>query len=190
MRVTGYILLLLGFLWLAVWCAGSVDTLTRSIGPEHFKKYPDIGKYSGDEVRHEIRSVLDETREQARGVTFPAVLMLIGGLLLDIAGRRASKREAPETISLEGPVELINDKLAVRIPLAVGGDQLARFAKGLGKIDGEYLNVTIPRRLAKKLKIQPDSIVSVDNRKGKFNITTGTANDQPLDGTGKLIIQS
>ena len=190
MRVTGYILLLLGFLWLAAWCADSVDVAVRSIGPEHFRKYPDIGKYSGDEVCNAIRSVLNETREQTRGVTFPAVLMLIGGLLLDIAGRRASKREAPETISLEGPVELINDKLAVRIPLAVGGDKLARFAKGLGKIDGEYLNVTIPRRLAKKLKIQPDSIVSVDNRKGKFNITSSSVNDQPLAGVAKLISQS
>jgi hypothetical protein len=190
MRVTGYILLLLGFLWLAVWCAGSVDAAVRSIGPEHFRKYPDIGKYSGDEVCNAIRSALNETREQARGVTFPAVLMLVGGLLLDIIGRRASRREAPETISLEGPVELVNGKLAVRIPLAVGGDKLARFAKGLGRIDGEYLNVAIPRRLAKKLKIRPDSIVSVDNRKGKFNITTGAASDHPLDGTAKLIIQS
>ena len=190
MRATGFILLLLGFLWLAAWCAGSVDAAVRSIGPEHFRKYPDIGKYSGDEVCEAIRSVLNETRAQSRGVTFPAVLMLVGGLLLDIAGRRAFKREAPETISLEGPVELVNDKLTVRIPLAVGGDKLARFAKRLGKIDGEFLNVTIPRRLAKKLKIQPDSIVSVDNQKGKFNITNGAANDRPLDRTAKLIIQS
>ena len=190
MRATGYILLLLGFLWLAVWCAGSVDAAVRSIGPEHFRKYPDIGKYSGDEVCDAIRSVLDETREQARGVTFPAGLMLVGGLLLDIAGRRTRKRDVPETIFLEGPVELINDKLAVRIPLAVGGDKLAPLAKGLGKIDGEYLNVMIPRRLAKKLKIHPDSIVSVDNRKGKFNITTGATNDHLLDATGKLVIQS
>jgi len=179
MRATGYILLLLGFLWLAVWCAGYADALTRSIGPEHFKKYPDIGKYSGSEVCDAIRSVLNETRDQTRGVTFPAVLMLVGGLLLDVAGRRTSKQEAPETISLEGPVELINDRLAVRIPLAVGGDQLAPLAKGLGKIEGEYLNVTIPRRLAKKLKISAGSIISVDNHKGKFNITLGSADAQP-----------
>ncbi len=179
MRLTGYILLLLGFLWLAVWCAGSVDSLTRSIGPGHFRNYPDIGKYSGGEVCDAIRSVLDETREQARGVTFPAVLMLAGGLLLDVAGRRAGKTNVPEEISLEGPVELVNDKLTVRIPLAVGGDKLALLAKGIGKVDGEHLNVTIPPRLVKKLKIRPDSIVSVDNRKGKFNITLGAADVQP-----------
>lgn len=180
MRVTGYILLLLGFLWLAVWCAGSVDALTHSIGAEHFRKYPNVGKYSGDEVCDAIRSALDEYRAEARGVTFPAVLMLAGGLLLDFSGRRTIGRNVPETtadtICLEGPVELINDKLAVRIPLAVGGDRLAPLAKSMGKIDGEHLIVTIPSRLAKKLKILPDSIVSVDNRKGKFNIALSAAN--------------
>ncbi|HEY1490730.1 MAG TPA: hypothetical protein VGF90_06795 [Verrucomicrobiae bacterium] len=173
MRVTGYILLLLGFLWLAVWCAGSVDSLTRSIGTEHFRKFPDIGKYSGGEVCDAIRSVLDETRERTRGVIFPAVLMLVGGLLLDITGRRADKQKMPEPISLKGPVEVINDKLTIRIPLAVGGDQLAPLAKGLGRIDGENLVVTIPSRMAEKLKILPDSIVSVDNQNGKFNLTPG-----------------
>jgi hypothetical protein len=179
MRALGYILLLLGFLWLAVWSAGSADALTSAIGPEHFRQYPDIGKYSGDEVCDAIRSVLNEYQEQARGVTFPAVLMLVGGLLLDVSGRRVAKRNKPDAICLEGPVELINDKLTVRIPLAVGGDRLAPLTKGLGQIDGEYLNVTIPPRLAKKLRIHADSIVSVDNRKGKFNITLGAANAQP-----------
>jgi len=178
MRVTGYILLLLGFLWLAVWCAGSVDSLTLSIGSEHIRKYPDIGKYSGGEVCDAIRSVLNETREKSRGVTFPAVLMLVGGLLLDVTGRRARKPNVPEEISLQGPVELINDKLTVRIPLAVGGDKLSLLAKGIGKVDGEHLNVTIPPRLAKKWKIHPESIVSVDNRKGKFNITPDAADTQ------------
>ncbi len=177
MRATGYILLLMGFLWLAMWSAGSADALTRSIGPEHFKKYPDIGKYSGSEVCDAIRSVLDEYRENARGVTFPAALMLVGGILLDIAGRRSVRQGAPEPVSLEGPVELTDDKLAVRIPLAVGGDKLAPFAKGIGKVDGEYLNVTIRPRLAKRLKIDVGSIVTVDNRRGKFTIARSAAND-------------
>jgi hypothetical protein len=179
MRITGYILLLLGFLWLAVWCAGSEDSLTRSIGSEHFRKYPDFAKYSGGEVCDAIRSVLDETRQRTRGVTFPAVLMLVGGLLLDITGRRADKQKMPEPISLQGPVEVINDKLTVRIPLAVGGDKLAPLAKGIGKVDGEHLNVTIPTGLAKKLKIHPDSIVSVDNLNGKLNIALDAADAQP-----------
>jgi hypothetical protein len=177
MRATGYILLLSGFIWLAVWSSGSADAAVRSIGPEHFKKYPNFAKYSGGEVCDAIRSVLDETRERARGVALPAVLMLVGGLLLDITGRGAARQKnMPEPISLKGPVEVINDKLTVRIPLAVGGDQLAPLAKGMGKIDGEHLIVTIPPKMAEKLKLLPESIVSVDNQNGKFNLSHGPEN--------------
>ena len=68
-------------------------------------------------------------------------------------------------------MELIDGRLTVRIPLAVGGDRLAPYARGMGKIDGEYLNVTIPQRLARKLKITEGSRIAVDNQKGKFNIS-------------------
>ena len=178
MRVFAYILLLSGFLWLTLWCAGSVASLTRSIGSERFKKYPDLGRYSGNEVCDAIRSALLEYQQNAPGVTFPAALMLVGGVLFDIAGRRGSKQNAPETISLEGPVELINDKLTVRIPLAVGGDRLAPFAKGLGEIDGEHLNVTIQPDLAKKLRIGAGSLVIVHNRRGKFTIARSATREQ------------
>ncbi len=171
MRITGYILLLFGFLWLALGCAGSVDTITRSIGVQHGKKYPDFASYTGSEVREAIESALGECRDRTRGVTLPAALLVIGGILLDLGGRRASGKPASETTSLEGPVELIDGRLTVRIPLAVGGDRLAPYARGMGKIDGEYLNVTIPQRLARKLKITEGSRIAVDNQKGKFNIS-------------------
>lgn len=176
MRKTGYILLLFGFLWLVTWCAGSVGSLTRSIGIEHFKQYPEIGKYSGTEVCNAIRGVLMEYEEHAHGVTLPAALMLVGGILLDFANRRIPKNNTPNPISLEGPVELVSGKLTVRIPLAVGGDKLAPFARGIGKIDGEYLNVTIRQRLAKKLGIDAGSLVSVDNHNGKFTIARSAPN--------------
>jgi len=84
-----------------------------------------------------------------------------------------------DTISLEGPVELVNGNLMVRIPLAVGGDKLAPLAHGIGEIDGEYLNVVIQPWLAEKLRIAPGNLVVVDNRNGKFTITRSAANDQP-----------
>jgi hypothetical protein len=177
MRIIGYILLIFGFLWLAIWCAGSVGSLTRSIGMEHFNHYPAFAKYSGDEVCDAIRNVLMEYRDNARGVTLPAALMLVGGILLDIAGRRASRRIMPDAISLEGPVELISGKLTIRIPLSAGGDKLAPFASGIGKVEGDCLNVTIQPWLAKKLKIDVGSLVSVDNRNGKFTIARSAAND-------------
>jgi hypothetical protein len=177
MRITGYILLAAGFLWLATWCAGSADSLTRSIGAEHLKHYPGFAKYSGDEVCDAIRSVLTEYHDNARGVTLPAALMLVGGVLLDIARRRIPRRKVQDTISLEGPVELFNDKLVIRIPLAVGGDHLAPFAAKMGRIEGDHLNVTIPPRLAKRLNIDVGTIVSVDNHDGKFTLARSAVND-------------
>jgi len=88
MRISGYTLLILGFLWLSVWCACSVGPLTRSIGIENFKKYPENRQYSSSEVCDAIRSVLIEYQENAPGIVLPATLMFAGGVLLDVAGRR------------------------------------------------------------------------------------------------------
>jgi hypothetical protein len=46
-----------------------------------------------------------------------------------------------EIVSLEGPLEMFNGQLALRIPLVAGGDKLAPFAGRIGTVDGEYLNV-------------------------------------------------
>ena len=83
-----------------------------------------------------------------------------------------------DPISLEGPVELIDGKLILRIPLAAGGDQLAPLARGIAETDGEYLNVVIQPWLADKLRIGPGSLVFVDNKNGKFTITRSAANDE------------
>jgi hypothetical protein len=42
-----------------------------------------------------------------------------------------------ETVSLEGPVEIVDGKLAILIPLEAGGTVLAPFARGIGEIDGD-----------------------------------------------------
>src|SRR5258705_13610002 len=93
---------------------------------------------------------------------------------------RASKlgQTMAEPISIEGPVELIDGKLVLRIPLAAGGDKLAPIARGIGEIDGDCLSVTIPPWLAEKLRIGPGSLVFVDDRNGKFTITRSAANDR------------
>jgi hypothetical protein len=82
-------------------------------------------------------------------------------------------------ISLEGPVELIDGRLVLRIPLAAGGDKLAPFARGIGECDGAFLNVVIQPWLAEKLRIEAGSLVFVDNQDGKFTITRSAANDEP-----------
>ena len=98
MRVAGYILLVFGFLWLAILCAGSVAAVTRSVGIENFKKYPPSGTYSGTEVCNAMRSVLDETAQNAHGIMFPTTLMLAGGVLLDLAAIRKT-RKAKSSVS-------------------------------------------------------------------------------------------
>lgn len=83
-----------------------------------------------------------------------------------------------DPISLEGPVELVDGKLMIRIPLAAGGDRLEPLAHGIGQADGEYLNVVIQPWLA-EIRIGAGSIVVVDNKNGKFTITRSAANDEP-----------
>lgn len=73
--------------------------------------------------------------------------------------------------SLEGPVDLEAGQLVLRIPLDVGGDDLVAAASGIGHVDGADLVVVIPDWLAAKLGIGEGSLVVVDNRVGKFNIT-------------------
>jgi hypothetical protein len=82
-----------------------------------------------------------------------------------------------DKISLEGPVELIDGKLTLQIPLGAGGDKLASVARGIGEIDGAHLNVIIKPWLAEKLRIGVGSLVLVDNYNGKFTITRSPKND-------------
>ena len=56
-------------------------------------------------------------------------------------------------VSLEGPLELTDGRLTLQIPLTAGADKLAPFARGIGEIEGENLNVVIQPWLAEKLRI-------------------------------------
>lgn len=80
-------------------------------------------------------------------------------------------------VSVEGPIELLDGKLVLAIPLDVGGDVLATYAKGIGTIENDCLVVEIRPWLAEKLNVQAGSLVVVDNEEGKFRITPSPAND-------------
>lgn len=82
-------------------------------------------------------------------------------------------------ISIEGPVELIDGKLTLKIPLDVGGRELAPLASDIGTVDDGFLTVVIKPWLAEKLRIGAGSLVFVDNKNGKFTITRSAANDEP-----------
>ena len=83
-----------------------------------------------------------------------------------------------DVVSLEGPVEKVDGKLVLMIPLAAGADQFIDCSRGIAEVQGEYLKVVIPERLAGMLRIDEGSKVSVNNRNGKFNIVP--ANPSPL----------
>jgi hypothetical protein len=80
--------------------------------------------------------------------------------------------------SLEGPLESIDGKLMLRIPLEAGGRALINSSRGIGVVDGDYLTVLIAPWLASKLGVSAGSIVTVDNRNGKFNIRP--SDEKPL----------
>jgi hypothetical protein len=76
-----------------------------------------------------------------------------------------------DVISLSGPVELVGGELVLLIPLEAGGEALSIVARGISRIEGDYLRVTIPQWLAEKLCIAEGSEVNVNNAGGTFNIT-------------------
>jgi len=84
---------------------------------------------------------------------------------------RDGVRDEDYVTCLDGPVERIDGQLVLRIPLDAGGDDLHDVARGISRIDGDCLEVRIPDWLAEKLGIWEGTIVTVDNRNGKFNIT-------------------
>ena len=80
---------------------------------------------------------------------------------------------AEDYISLRGPIEREGERLVLRIPLDAGGEQLSIVAKGICEIDGDDLVVVLPDWLAEKIGVGEGTVVYVDDRWGKFNITKG-----------------
>lgn len=72
--------------------------------------------------------------------------------------------------SLRGPIEKIDGKLRLLIPLTTNGDQFIECTRGISEIRGEYLRITIPEWLSGMLRIDEGGLVSIDNENGKFNI--------------------
>ncbi|MFZ0915039.1 MAG: hypothetical protein WBQ76_13995 [Candidatus Korobacteraceae bacterium] len=75
-----------------------------------------------------------------------------------------------DVTSLQGPVEKIDGKLTLLIPLEAGGDQFIECCRGISEIQGEYLRITIPEWLSGMLRIDEGSLVCVHNENGKFNM--------------------
>ena len=83
-----------------------------------------------------------------------------------------------QQVWLEGPVELVDDKLTLAIPLSAGGDKLQASARGISYVADECLNVVIPDWMAEKLGVTVGTRVAIDNRDGRFNITVIRSGEQ------------
>lgn len=83
-----------------------------------------------------------------------------------------------DVFSLEGPVEKADGEFVLLIPLDCGGDQFIECSRGVSKVDGGYLKITIPESIVDLLRIEEGSLVSVDNKNGKLNIHS--VNPKPL----------
>ena len=81
------------------------------------------------------------------------------------------KKAEPKKISIRGPLESVDGKMVLLIPLEAGGRDLAPFTKGIGGVSDGYLKIEIRPWLAEKLDVHVGSLVDVDNIEGKFQIT-------------------
>ena len=86
--------------------------------------------------------------------------------------------ESPDFVSIEGPVEAIDGKLVLRIPLAAGGDMLVKSAGSIGRIESDVLRIDIPAWLAQEVGLEDGDVVIVDNLGGTFNIELSDESDE------------
>jgi hypothetical protein len=83
--------------------------------------------------------------------------------------RRALTRLQGVT-SLEGPVEKIDGKFTLRIPLAAGGSRFVSCARGISRVEDGYFVFVIHDWMVEKLNITEGCRVEVNNKEGLFNI--------------------
>ena len=77
-------------------------------------------------------------------------------------------------VSIKGPLEKIDGKLVLQIPLAVGGRELADCTKGIGRVEGHFLQIEVLPWMAEKLGVEEGTVMSVDNITGEFRMQRAT----------------
>jgi hypothetical protein len=73
-----------------------------------------------------------------------------------------------DSVHLQGPIELIEGRWLMRIPLAAGGARLLSSTRGIGRVIADVLEIEVPAKLIKKLGLRDGQTVSVHNKGGKF----------------------
>lgn len=75
-----------------------------------------------------------------------------------------------QPVSIKGPLEKIEGKLLLRIPLEVGGQTLIGCTKGIGHVDGDFLVIEILPWMIEQLGISEGDLLAVDNHTGEFRM--------------------
>lgn len=73
-------------------------------------------------------------------------------------------------VFIKGPIEMVEGRLILQIPLAVGGDELKECTKGIGHVEGQFLIIEILPWMAEKLGVSEGTIMAVDNSTGEFRM--------------------
>ena len=87
MRTIGYILLSLGLIWIVL-DQGAVYAIGKATNYEYSQKVPKRPCYQLDEVQKVISEILVLYAERIPPFYIGAILMFIGGVMIDVAGRR------------------------------------------------------------------------------------------------------
>lgn len=87
MRLLGYALLSIGFLWLldCQFCAGP---RARTIVLHHYDQLPNQQSFTREQVEQSIRAPVFQLVDALPWLIWPGLTMLAGGILLDRARRR------------------------------------------------------------------------------------------------------
>ena len=73
-------------------------------------------------------------------------------------------------VSIKGPIEKIDGKLMLLIPLVVGGRELADCTHGIGRVEGDFLKIEVLPWMAEKLGVSEGTIMAIDNTTGEFRM--------------------
>jgi hypothetical protein len=93
-----------------------------------------------------------------------------GRLWNDEGWTDSTELDTDGVLTLQRPVERLDGKLALVIPLDEGGDKFLACCRGISEVQCNNLEIVIPEWLSGMLRIEEGDLVSIDNANGKFNV--------------------
>ena len=73
-------------------------------------------------------------------------------------------------VSIDGPIEVIDDRMFVRIPLEPYGKSLVSCTKSISFIADDHLCIEIHEWMLEKLEMSATDLLHINNDNGEFNM--------------------